>query len=91
MNPADMLQDSITEGATVEVASPYGRVRGIAVADKTMRQRVIAIPHQRAHGDDVAPGRIEGFTGVLVSLDDQIQKINFMPRQSGIPVNVASI
>jgi predicted molibdopterin-dependent oxidoreductase YjgC len=90
MNPLDMKFDGLADGDRVEIASQYGRVIATAKADQTMRQGVVSVPHLWGSIDSkVDPSFASGcHIGHLVSPSEHRQSINFMPRQSGIPVTV---
>ncbi len=93
MNPQDMHDDGIAEGATIEIASGAGCILGIAKADARLRRGVLSMTHLFGSlGASTDPFRQQGsHTGRLVSLAHPREPINFMPRFSGIPVNVRSI
>lgn len=90
MNPADMREDGIEEGATIEIASEAGCILGIAKADARLRRGVLSMTHLFGSLDaSTDPFQQRGsHTGRLVSLASPREPINFMPRFSGIPVNV---
>lgn len=93
MNPDDMRDDGIAEGATIEIASEAGCILGIARADPRVRRGVLSMAHLFGSLEpSTDPFRQRGsHTGRLVSLAHPREPINFMPRFSGIPVNVRSI
>lgn len=90
MNPQDMQQNGIAEGAKIEIESEAGRILGIARADAGLRRGVLSMTH--LYGS-LAPsrdpqGQRGSHTGRLTSLQQYLEPINFMPRFSGIPVNL---
>jgi anaerobic selenocysteine-containing dehydrogenase len=86
MNPADIAQKGLEPGETIEILSSTGRIVGQLTADVEMRPGVVSMPH---NWGKARPGNGQtSLTSVLVSLDEAIEPINFMPRQSAIPVNV---
>ncbi len=89
-NPDDMAREGIGEGDTVRLQSEAGTVVGVAKSDSGLRTGVISMTHM--FGDlgpsTDPPGQGGSFTGRLTSLQDCLEPINFMPRFSGIPVNV---
>lgn len=93
MNPDDMRHAGIDEGAKVEIASEFGAVRTRAKAENRLRPGVISMTHMfgqlTGSGDPEADGGAN--VGELTSLTSHVQPINFMPRFSGIPVNVRTI
>jgi anaerobic selenocysteine-containing dehydrogenase len=93
MNPQDMAQEGLSDGDEIHIESEAGRIVGIAKAEDRLRRRVISMTHMfgelAVSTDPTAQGG--SFTGRLTSLQDCLEPINFMPRFSGIPVNVAPV
>jgi anaerobic selenocysteine-containing dehydrogenase len=92
MNPDDMARDGIAEGAPVTIASQFGEIRTLAKAEDRVRPGVVSMTHMfgplTGSGDPQADGGAN--VGQLVSLSEVLEPINFMPRFSGIPVNVTA-
>ena len=86
LNPDDIAQDGLSVGDIVDVHSATGSVVGQLVADPAMMRGVASMPG--TWGDADPEGGRSCLTNALISLDEDIQAINFMPRQSGIPVNI---
>lgn len=91
MNPQDMADAGIASGDIVSIRSAHGEISGEARAEQQLRRGVISMTHMfgallPAQDADVAGS----FTGRLCSLEQHLQTINFMPRFSGIPVNVSA-
>lgn len=90
MNPQDMADAGIADGDMVEVASAHGAIRTLAKAEDRLRRGVVSMTHMFGplvgSGNPVADGGAN--LGVLTSLTEHIQPINFMPRFSAVPVNV---
>jgi anaerobic selenocysteine-containing dehydrogenase len=97
MNPQDMIDENIAEGDEINIASPAGRITGIARAEDALRRGVISMTHmfgalKSATNAETDPADASGsFTGRLTSLQEYLEPINFMPRFSGIPVNVTRV
>ncbi len=91
MNPDDMARAGIAEGDVVEIASAHGSLRTLAKAEDRLRPGVVSMTHMFGPlvgtGDPVADGGAN--VGQLVSHSEHVQPINFMPRFSAVPVNVA--
>jgi anaerobic selenocysteine-containing dehydrogenase len=86
MHPDDITTEGLTRGEKVEISSASGRVVGLLTEDSAMRKGVVSMPPCWGSAD---PGTGEtSLTNALVSLDDGLESINFMPIQSGIHVNV---
>lgn len=90
MNPDDMADEGVQDGSKIQIQSASGKIVGIAKADPRLRRGVISMTHlfgELLPSDD--PDNEQGsFTGRLTSLKDHLQPINFMPRFSGVPVDV---
>ena len=93
MNPEDMREAGIDEEAMVEVASAFGAIRTLARSEDRLRRGVVSMTHMYgplvSSGDVLADGGAN--VGQLTSLTEQVQTINFMPRFSGVPVNVRAV
>ncbi|MDB5969994.1 MAG: hypothetical protein JWQ90_2444 [Hydrocarboniphaga sp.] len=90
VNPEDMSREDLGEGDAVEIIGDRGQIVGYVRSDSTMRPGVVSMAHCWGALDPAADpfGRLGGHTSRLVSLDDDLQTINRMPRQSGIPVDL---
>lgn len=91
MNPDDMQAEGLDDGDTLEIRSEAGRIVAVARAEGGLRRGVISMTH--LFGDLVPRAEAgEGsFTGRLTSLQQHLQPINFMPRFSGVPVNISRV
>jgi anaerobic selenocysteine-containing dehydrogenase len=90
MNPQDMAAEGLAEGDLVEISSAAGRILGVVKAEDRLRRGVVSMTHLFG---DLTPStdphaQRGGHTGRLTSLDEHLEPINFMPRFSGVPVNV---
>lgn len=90
MNPQDMAAEGLAEGALIEITSEAGRILGVAKAEDRLRRGVVSMTHLFG---DMAPStdpwaQRGSNTGRLSSLERCLEPINFMPRFSGIPINV---
>lgn len=90
MNPQDMVDAGLADGDAVEITSEAGRIRSFAKAEDRLRRGVVSMTHMfgtlQGAGDPQAEGGAN--VGQLTSLTQAVEPINFMPRFSGIPVNV---
>ena len=93
MNPEDMADAGIAEEAEVEIASQFGKIQSLARAESRLRRGVVSMTHMFgplvSSGDVRADGGAN--VGQLTSLTEQLQPINYMPRFSGVPVNVRAV
>jgi anaerobic selenocysteine-containing dehydrogenase len=90
MNPLDMEEEGIGQETKIEIASDHGAVIAYVQPDPTMRRGTIGMAHTWGAAEAACDpqGRTGAFTGRLVSLEANRESINYMPRQSAIPVNV---
>lgn len=93
MNPDDMREDGIAENSLIEIQSEVGHILGVARAEAGLRRGVISMTHLYGSLDpSTAPFEQRGsYTGRLTSLQKHLEPINFMPRFSGIPVNLRTV
>lgn len=93
MNPDDMAECGIADGAMVEIASGTGAVRTLARGEDRLRRGVISISHMFGPlvgtGDPLVDGGAN--VGQLTSLTRHVQPISFMPRFSAVRVNVRAV
>lgn len=87
MNEEDMVRLGLADGGTVRLTGRTGGVViGRARKDSSLQAGVISMCH--GWGNPERPGDLDpdAFSGRLVSLDQDLETINFMPRQSSVPV-----
>ena len=89
VNPQDLEEAGISEGDRLRVTSANGSITGLAKSDRTMRSGTIAISHMWGTKSDSDVD--DPHSGRLVSIDRDLQEINFMPLYSGIPVAIAPL
>ncbi|MCB2059635.1 MAG: molybdopterin-dependent oxidoreductase [Novosphingobium sp.] len=93
MNPDDMREAGIEDGEKIEISSEFGAVSTLAKAENRLRRGVISMTHMfgqlTGSGDPETDGGAN--VGELTSLTHHVQPINFMPRFSGIPVNIQTV
>lgn len=89
MNPDDMASEGLSDGNEIVIESEAGRIQAVARGESRLRRGVISMTHLFG---ELIPGQKGGcrgaFTGRLTSLSEHLQPINYMPRFSGIPVNI---
>ncbi len=93
MNPQDMQDDGIAENALIEIESEAGKILGVARAETGLRRGVISMTHLYGSLEpSTDPFKQRGsYTGRLTSLQKYLEPINFMPRFSGVPINVRKV
>ena len=88
-----MAQAGLAEGSAIEIASAHGTIRSFARAEDRLRRGVVSMTHMFgpliSTGDPLAGGGAN--VGQLCSLTEGLEAINYMPRFSGIPVNVTPL
>jgi len=92
MNPQDMAEKSIVDEQEVRIVSEFGSIVALVKTDEQLRRGVISMTHLFGKPNSKAGpiGQAGSFTGQLTSLQKYLEPINFMPRFSGVPVNVVS-
>nr|WP_176392237.1 molybdopterin-dependent oxidoreductase [Sphingomonas sp. CDS-1] len=89
LHPDDMGRLAVGERDGITIMGEHGEIIGYVRPDATMRQGVVAMTHCWASmEDDNALGTKGGHTSKLVSMHVDLQPINRMPLQSGIPVRL---
>ena len=91
MNPNDMTQEGLEDGAKIEMSTDFGTIIGTVRQDKTIRAGVISMAHCYGAPDPVKDpeGKLGGHTGRLIPLDTaHAEPINFMPHKSGFAVSI---
>jgi len=90
MNADDMAKEGFVDEQEVSIVSEHGEIRALVKVDPKLRGGVVSMTHMFGPlVADADPATSNGsFTGRLTSLTDYLQSINFMPRFSGIPVNI---
>jgi len=93
LSPADMDAAGLVDGDEVAITSEFGEIRTLAKGEDRIRRGVVSMSHMFGPlvgtGDLVADGGVN--VGQLCSLTQKLEPINFMPRFSGIPVNVERV
>lgn len=86
MHSGDCAARGLQSGAMVAIASPEGQICGRLEVDDTLPPGVVAMP---MGWGSTEPGDLRStLTSQLVALDRDVEAINFMPRQTAIPVQV---
>ncbi|MDB5584146.1 MAG: hypothetical protein JWR80_9322 [Bradyrhizobium sp.] len=92
MNPEDMAAMGLTDSDAVRMTSRHGEVTAYVRTDGTMKPGVVSMTHGRGsvHADD--PNALKGSNvGWLISLENELQPINRMPRMSAFEVQISSL
>lgn len=93
MNPQDMIEAGIADHDRVEIASEFGAVRSLAKGEDRLRRGVVSMTHMFGPLVGSSDPEADGGTNVgqLTSLTEKVEPVNFMPRFSGIPINVRAL
>ena len=93
MNLDDMADEGLKDGDQIQLTSEVGNIVGVVKGEDRVRRGVVSMTHMFGHFSPSVKPQSQGgsYTGHLTSLKDNLQAINFMPRFSGIPVNVAAV
>ncbi|MYB40557.1 molybdopterin-dependent oxidoreductase [Candidatus Saccharibacteria bacterium] len=81
MAPGDLELNKLKDGQLVQVTNANGSMRATVQSDPTLKAGVVSTFHMKASSPEYGVNN-------LVSLTDHLEAINFMPRQSSIPVNI---
>lgn len=91
MNPTDMEREGIGEGDNIILRSGAGEIAAVARPEAGLRSGVVSMTHM--FGSLLPAGSPEqqrgSYTGRLVSIREYLEPINYMPRFSGIPINIS--
>jgi anaerobic selenocysteine-containing dehydrogenase len=91
MNPDDMASLGISTEDGIQIESEFGQIRALAKVDSGLRRGVVSMTHLFGQLNSMASplSQAGSFTGQLSSLQKYVEAINFMPRFSGMPVNIS--
>lgn len=91
MNPADMEEEGFEKGQKIKISSAYGEVVGHVQDDKGLKRGMVSMSHcwgALKPADD--PGASQGTNvSALLSLNDRLETINYMPVMSALPIDIA--
>lgn len=90
MNPDDMAEKNLADGDHITLRSEFSEIEAVVKADRNLRRRIVSMTHlfgriSRRNDPVESAG---SYTGHLTSLQKYLEPINFMPRFSGVPINV---
>ena len=94
MNPADLAERAITDGARVRVTSRVGSVEVEATASDDLMPGVVSLPHGYGHGrDGVLMQRSREVPGVSVNdlTDPELLDVSGNAALNGVPVTVTAL
>ena len=80
LHPADAVEAGVVDGGEVCVESAFGRLRGTAKVDDSIRRGAVAIPH----------GWSDPNVSALLSATDGVDPLTGMPTYSGVPVTLSA-
>lgn len=92
MSPDDVETFQLEDGQLVLVESRYGMVSARLKQDPSMKPGVVALSHMWGSAlDDTLENPLGSHAGRLISLAEDRQDINKMPRFSGVEVAVSAL
>lgn len=93
LNPQDMADKGIVDEQEIRLQSEFGSIVALAKSDVGLRRGVVSMTHMFGKlNSEAAPREQKGsYTGQLTSLQQYLQPINFMPRFSGVPINILAV
>ncbi len=86
MHSADIEADGLVSGTMVSIASEEAQIVGRLTTDDTLRRGVVAMPMGWGSADPDDPHST--LSSQLISIDRDVEAINYMPRQTAIPVEI---
>jgi len=90
VHPDDLDKLGFDAGDAVEVISRHGRIPAIVAADPTLKSGVVSMVH--SYGGLPEEGNAYeargASTGALISLDEDYEPLQSMPRMSGVPIRI---
>lgn len=92
MNPEDMDELGLSAGDSVEIVSPHATIAGRVRPEPALRRGVVSMAHcwGGLPGSEAPYDKGGSNTARLVSLDDDCEAVNHMPRMSAIPVRIVA-
>jgi anaerobic selenocysteine-containing dehydrogenase len=90
MHPDDLVEIGVAAGDRVTIESDHGAIEGIVAADPSLRPGCVSMTHCWGGLPEEKLGYDEAgsCTSLLVSVDQDCEKINAMPRMTAIPVRI---
>jgi anaerobic selenocysteine-containing dehydrogenase len=89
VHPDDLAVVGARDDDAVRIRSDHGEVVGYVRSDTTMRRGVVSMTQNWGAGSQPDPLFLRGaHTGRLISMQHDLQAINRMPLQSGVPVTI---
>jgi len=90
LHPDDLAALDIQTGAEIEITSAHGSVTAIAMPEDKLRPGTVSMTHGFGGlpDDTTSPQEVGSNVGLLISLEQDLDAITSMPRQSAIPVNL---
>ena len=93
MHPDDLVEVGVTDGGTIELASPKGAIRAVAKAAPDVRRGAISIAHAWGGLPDEPSTLSEhgSTTAALIDVDSGYDRDTGLPVMGAIPVEVRAI
>lgn len=90
LHPDDLAALGVASGEAIEITSAHGSIAAIATPDERLRPGMVSMTHGWGGlPDDGIPLHNGGSNvAMLISLEQDLDNITFMPRLSAIPVNL---
>jgi hypothetical protein len=87
-----MEERHIVDGQEIRLESEFGSVAALARADAGLRRGVVSMTHMFGKPNSNAKPleQAGSYTGQLTSLQKYLEPINYMPRFSGVPINIVT-
>ncbi|MBW1882868.1 MAG: molybdopterin-dependent oxidoreductase [Deltaproteobacteria bacterium] len=93
MHPQDLVDEGLSRGDLIRVASAHGEIEAVAWPDRDLRRGLVSICHGWGN-DPVAVGDVRKTgtnTGLLISVTVDTARFSGIPLMSALPVRVARV
>ncbi|MBL8644214.1 MAG: molybdopterin-dependent oxidoreductase [Rhodospirillaceae bacterium] len=89
-HPDDVARLGLSDGARVQVVSAHGRIPAVIESDNTLKRGVVSMTHGFGRLPDVKADYDQVGVSVshLISLTEDCEPLQAMPRMSAIPVRI---
>lgn len=90
LHPDDLAALGVASGEAIEITSAHGSITAIAKPDERLRPGMVSMTHGWGGlpGDGTPLHNGGSNVAMLISLEQDLDNITFMPRLSAIPVNL---
>ncbi len=90
VHPEDLSSRGLKDGDWISVVSHHGKITAVVAADASLKRGVVSMAHNWGSMPDEPDdyGRHGASTAALLSLTEDTEPLQAMPRMSGVPVRI---